>query len=254
MCQSQTPILRSLVLPRSQSFILQLKRVILLVIISVLLFQNGSHAQIGLGGVQAIMTVPTARIQKDGYLAVGFGYIPRPYAMLAERCCDDLPYFATLGFLPFLEVSLRATLALHHDLPGIGDRMASVRAQLFKESRHRPALAVGLHDFVAVQSLKPKFHALYAVVTKTVFTSTLFNVETTIGKGFDWFNALHYEFNGLFGGANLCYRRLLSIKGEYDAKKFNFGFGLQAKGFLTINLVLLDGRKLAFGANFQTRL
>jgi hypothetical protein len=220
----------------------------------ILLSQDDGRAQIGLGGVNAVMTVPTANIQQDGYLAVGFGYIPRPYAVLAGWCCDDLPYFATLGFLPFLEISLRATLSPNDDRTGIGDRMASVRVQFLREARYRPALVLGIHDAIAIQGRKAWFQALYGVVTKTLSASKHLDIETTLGHGFDWLEAYYHEFDGLFGGVSLGYRKLIFIKGEYDATKFNFGLGLQAKRLLTTNLVLLNGRTLAYGANLQIRL
>jgi hypothetical protein len=80
------------------------------------------------------------------------------------------------------------------------------------------------------------------------------SVETTLGYGVDWIEARSHEFAGLFGGISLGYRRHVFIKGEYDAKRFNAGMGFEVKGIFTVNFVLLDGQKLAFGANLQKRL
>ncbi len=219
-----------------------------------LLFHHDSAAQIGPGGFGAVMTVPTARVQQDGQLAIGFGYIPKPFALYSGPSYDNLAYFATLGFLPFLEVSLRGTHALKDSLNDIGDRMASARVQLFTENHGRPAVVVGLHDLIAIQGRKGYFTALYAVATKGLPMSRHLNAETTVGYGVDWIEARSHEFAGLFGGISLGYRRHLFIKGEYDTKRFNVGLGFEVKGILTANFVLLEGNKLAFGANLQKRL
>src|SRR5262245_4782666 len=74
-------------------------------ITALLLSPNFSDAQIGLGGFSAVMTTPTARFLPDGHLAFGFGYIPAPYAIYERpQGLDNLAYFATIGFLPFVEV------------------------------------------------------------------------------------------------------------------------------------------------------
>jgi len=75
-----------------------------------------------------------------------------------------------------------------------------------------------------------------------------------MGYGVDWFKAYFNEFNGLFGGVSIGYRRCLFIKSEYDAIRFNIGFGVELGKLLSANVVLINGNKAAFGANFRKNL
>ncbi len=220
-----------------------------------LLVCNNSKAQIGLGGFNAVMTVPTAHTLQDGRVAVGFGFIPKPYTVYGGPDYDNFAYFAAVGFLPGVEISLRATRALDYYLPSIGDRMASVRLRVVPETRWLPALAIGVHDVIAIQGEEGWFNALYAVATKDVHAFKFFSFGATAGYGVDWIKARAHEFNGLFGGLSFGIGGLLFVKGEYDTQRYNFGFGVSAKSLLSANLTFIDGRRehAAFGATLQYR-
>ncbi len=231
-------------------------RNIILIFTLLLLSPNGSKAQIGLGGFNAVMTVPTARLQPDGYVALGVGYIPKPYGGFVGLDHNNLAYFANVGFLPFLEVGLRSTVALNYELPSIGDRMAIVRLRLLSESHNRPAVLIGMHDpfRAAAPGLSGHFNALYAVATKNFLGPNHLNVDVTMGHGVDWFKAYFNEFNGLFGGVSIGYRKVFFIKSEYDAIRFNIGCGVELGKFLAANFVLIDARKAAFGVTLKKSL
>jgi hypothetical protein len=231
-------------------------RNVILIFSLLLLFCSGSQAQIGLGGFNAVMTVPSAQLQRDGDIALGIGYVPKPYGYAGEGY-NTLAYFANVGFLPFMEIGLRATRALHYVLPSIGDRMVMVRLRLQKEAPRRPALVIGMHDpFRAAEpGSAGHFNALYAVATKTVFSRRHFNLDATVGYGVDWFKkAQFHQFNGLFGGMSVGYRKAFFIKSEYDAIRFNIGCGVELGKFLAANFVLIDARKAAFGVNLKKSL
>lgn len=221
---------------------------------SVLAMNAPARAQIGLGGVSAIMTVPTARVLQDGYLAAGFGHYPKPYAVFAGPQHDNLAYFLTVGFLPFIEVSLRATRASDYELVSIGDRMASLRLQLVPERHYIPAVTIGLHDVIAIQGKEGWFEALYAVASKEFAVGTDFSLEPTLGYGVDWLEARNHEFNGIFGGLSLGFRKLIFLKAEYDASRYNAGLGFDLFNLLTANMILLDMKTMAFGMNVRIRL
>jgi hypothetical protein len=231
-------------------------RNIILLIMLLLFSHNGSRAQIGLGGFNAVMTVPSAQLQRDGDIAFGIGYVPKPYGYAGEGY-NTLAYFANVGFLPFMEIGLRATRALHYVLPSIGDRMVIVRLRLLKEAPHRPAIVIGMHDpyRAATDGDGGHFNAMYTVATKTVFPRRHFNLDATVGYGVDWFKKAQFnQFNGLFGGVSIGYRKAFFIKSEYDAIRFNIGGGVELAKFITANFVLIDGKKMAFGANFRKNL
>lgn len=230
----------------------------LFAVVLVLSASRAVNAQIGLGGFNAIMTAPTAHVMPDGYAALGFGFIPSPYTLYEGPERDNVAYFASIGFLPFVEIGIRATLSLDTDHPSIGDRMLSVRAQLFKESNHFPAIAAGLHDIAGLldraEGTNNYFTALYLVATKTRRLSEHFSLDATLGYGVDWIPAPSHEFDDLFGGASLGFRDMLFLKGEYDARRFNVGLGVKLRESLCASIVLMEGNKVAYGANIRTRL
>jgi hypothetical protein len=231
---------------------------LLFIIVLPALFGREGRAQVGLGGFNAVITVPTGRLVQDGYAAIGVGYIPRPYALYEGPDHNNLAYFASIGFLPFLELDIRATLSIDTDYPSIGDRMISVRAQLLKETRRWPALAIGLHDIAGLidRSEGPNnyFTALYVAATKTKNLSSYIDLESTLGYGVDWIKAPSHEFDDLFGGVSVGFDHVLFIKAEHDTRRFNLGLGVNWGAFLSTNIVLMNGNKMAFGANITTRL
>jgi hypothetical protein len=230
----------------------------LLISILFLLFSRVAHAQIGLGGFDAVMTIPTARLLPDGQAALGFGYIPRPYGLFEAPDHDNLTYFAAIGFLPFAEIGIRSTLSIDTEYSSLGDRVLSMRVQFLKETPRRPAFVIGLHDIAALVDLEEGannwFSALYLVASKTRNLSNHVNLDATLGYGVDWITAPSHEFDGLFGGLSVGFHNALFIKSEYDARRFNFGFGLKMKEFVSANLVLMNGNEIAFGANIRTGL
>lgn len=230
-----------------------MRTTIIFMFFQLLIVSNESTlAQVGLGGVDAVMTVPTAEILEAGYVVVGFGYIPKPHGIFLGPDHDNLPYFATFGFLPFLELSFRATKALNRNQGSIGDRMASVRIQFVRETTNRPAVAIGIHDVSALVRRKEWFHSLYGVATKSINLS-YFSIKTTVGYGVDWFTARRYEFNGIFGGVSLGFRDFFFIKAEYN-DLLNVGLGADLFNFLAVNLIFFDGKDIGVGANLKKRL
>lgn len=217
---------------------------------------NLGHAQIGLGGFSAVLTVPTARTLPDGVVAAGLGFIPKPYAVFGGDEYNNLAYFATIGFLPGLEISLRATRAQDYYLASIGDRMASVRLRGLPETRFTPAVTLGLHDVIAIQGEEGWFNALYLVATKEVKMHKHFNCEATFGYGVDWISARAHEFAGKFGGLSFGVAGVLFLKSEYDTQRFNYGAGVRVKSLLTAQVMFIAGKKdhAAFGLTLQHRL
>lgn len=224
-------------------------RLVVLIILFWVFSSAPTQAQIGLGGYDAIMMVPTAKLQEVNTVAVGVGYIPQPYAVFLGPDHDNLRYFATFGFLPFLEISFRATKALKRKEGSIGDRMASFRLQILRETPTRPAVTLGLHDASALFRRKEWFHSLYGVATKSIFVMRHWNLETTVGYGVDWIETRVHEFVGLFGGVTWGYQKIISLKAEYDTDHFNYGLGFNLFGVVAGNVVVIDGKKLAFGLN-----
>ncbi len=191
-----------------------------------------------LNGTTGLISVPTANLAKDGEVLLGLSIGNRKYNVQKPKF-HEYSYFITIGYLPFLEVSLR----LHRNYQfvwtdemagmtgmtsqGIGDRMASIRLRLSKEGKYVPSIVLGAHDFFSAfgQSNEVVFYnALYAVVSKKLRHPGFpigFGLHT--GYGTDWMNARHHELVGWFGGISMEAGSWMTLMAEYDTEKFNGG-------------------------------
>jgi hypothetical protein len=210
--------------------------------VAALLCASAPGAGQTLSGTTGLITIPTAYLTEDGGVLVGWSAGHRRYNV-QEPGFHEYSYYATLGFLPFLEVSLR----LHRNYQfewtdeesgmtglttqGIGDRMASFRVRLAKEGKKTPAVAVGVHDFLSAFGKSEEvtfYNALYAVASKTVNPAALpFRVGLHAGYGTDWIRAKHHDFNGWFGGVAVDAGSWLTVMTEYDSEKFNGGVSIR---------------------------
>ena len=202
-----------------------------LAVVLVLGLASASAAQ-SIGGPTGLVLVPTARLQADGTLAVGAGYVPEAYSDYLEGSAYT-PAFATLAFLPSVEVGFRFSRALGTGRPeALGDRMLFARVRVLKETGSLPAVAIGAHDFLrSSSSLTNQFAALYAVASKRVGgVAFVESVDLHAGLGTDWIPAKVRQFVGPFGGAEISFldadtgvvRRLQTLV-EYDGRSVNVG-------------------------------
>lgn len=193
------------------------------------------------GGVGLIQT-PTARFSPDGQLSAGYNEVT-PY----DR------YFVTLQATSWLEATLRYTSVrnrLYSDVPSFSgkqsykDRGFDLKIKLLGEGRIRPAIALGLRDFVgtglfsseylvADKSFGP-FDASFGIGWGNLATrGPIRNPFTYISSSFDnrpTFNGNGGEFNntyfkgrraGLFGGIQYATPiRGLTLKVEYDPNNY----------------------------------
>jgi hypothetical protein len=195
------------------------------VVLGGLLTSVSTFAQ-ALPGTSGLISIPTATIASDGDMAVGMNLIaPDYHGYVADGFEGDagIVQFATVGFLPFVEVGLRLTRLDSETPQALGDRMVSFRVRLVKESGYRPAVAVGVHDIVGTRI----FHATYAVASKTVGTAAG-PVGVHLGYGGEVLplRAAGRQFDGLFGGVTLAPRRWVTLMAEYDGERPNTGVRL----------------------------
>lgn len=197
-----------------------------------------------LPGTSGLVTIPTATIAADGELTVGVNHIAAGHHQYYRDGRFDehgaVAQFATVGFLPFVEVGLRLTRVDDVPRQALGDRMVSFRVRLLKEGRHHPAVAVGVHDIVGTRI----FHAQYAVASKTVPTAAG-PVGVHLGYGGDVLplRAQGRQFDGLFGGVSLAPGGWITLLAEYDGEHPNAGvrLGLVHGAALLAALQNLDG-------------
>lgn len=211
-----------------------------------------------LTGINGLVSIPTAYIPDHGEVFIGTNWLDKDYLSYGSGGYNALVNYATIGYLPFLEIALRATRLMHHPEPHtIGDRMVIMRFQPLKESKYLPSIVLGAHDFIYTHPAKPtnNFNALYLVSSKGLeIEPFLERIEVHLGYGTDWLKAKNHEFVGLFGGILVTPRQFITLMLEYDAKKPNIGAKLSIFNRIDVILCFLKFDSFSFGLSYKFRL
>jgi len=217
-----------------------------------------------LTGTTGLITVPTATLVKDGEVLLGLSIGNRKYNVRNNKF-HEYSYFVTIGYLPFLEVSLRLNRHYRFTWPdddrttqGIGDRMASIRLQMLKEKKYLPSIVLGAHDFFSAFGASTEvvfYNALYAVASKKLQPPG-FPVRLALhaGYGMDLMNAKHHDFVGLFGGVSMEAGSWMTLMTEYDTEKFNGGAAFHFFKHVQVLLALKDFNTFAGSLSCSFRL
>jgi hypothetical protein len=222
-----------------------------------------------LTGTTGLITVPTAGLAKDGEVLSGVSIGNRKYNVQKPKF-HDYSYFITIGFLPFLEVSLLLHRNYHFvwtdeltemtglTSQGIGDRMASVRLRLIGEKKYLPSMVLGAHDFFSAfgKSTEVTFHnALYVAFSKKLRPPG-FPVRFGLhaGYGTDWMKANHHDFVGIFGGVSVEAGSWMTLMAEYDTEKFNGGAAFHFFRHIQVLLALKNFNTFAGSLGYSFRL
>jgi hypothetical protein len=215
-------------------------------------------ANISMVGTTGLVTIPTARIIPDGKLALGVSYTDAKYSFYGPKY-NQIAYYATAGYLPFLEVSLRATefpdLAWSDAYSSGIERMASVKLQVMKENRYFPSVVIGIHDIYGVSR---KFNAQYIVASKSINFHLLGPIDIHIGHAPNPIKSKEikdYSINGAFGGIEKALCKYLTAMIEYDSRKYNVGLKIAPLGDrICIYIVILGMNRISGGINISTDL
>ncbi len=219
----------------------------------------GAGAGASLTGTTGLVNVPTADVLPDGVLRFGYHRIDKRWVYDPRGVMDNEIYFLGLGFLPRLEVMVRATEFPHGKLipqeegPTV-DRMASARVQLLRDGEfdaRMPAVAVGADDPRGTR----RFHSLYVVATKRIELSrTGIGLGLTGGYGSTALSARRYVLDGGFGGAELTISSSVAGILEYDTEKWNTSVRMALFGHLGVHLALLNLDTLSGGVTWTLPL
>ncbi len=202
-------------------------------------------------GTTGLYNVPTAEVTPEGSFRVGFQQIDADWAYVARGAGENSIYFFTVGFLPRLEVSIRATVFsetgfLTEGESSAADRVASARVRLLDEGRW-PALAIGADDLRGNR----RTHSLYAVVTKTISVpAQSLDIRATAGFGSRAIDATAYVLDGAFGGVECGLWERVTLGLEYDTEKWNTGARVVILSGLAAQGVLLDLDTLSGGVSW----
>ncbi len=174
-------------------------------------------------GTTGLLNIPTAEMQRDGTFMLGASYLPEAITP-ARFNYNTGNYYFNITFLPFLEINYRCTFLR---VPGKDylnqDRSFAIRARLWKEKKHIPAVLVGGND---IYSSSPgqanKFFTTYFVATKN-FAGSWYLLETSVGYGPELFRT--NRIKGMFGGVSFSPGMIPAVKliAEYDSEAVNVG-------------------------------
>jgi hypothetical protein len=215
-------------------------------------------ALVSLTGTTGFINTPWAGVMTDGGLEVGANHVPRRWVYDERGVHANDVYYATLGFLPRVEGSLRWTVT-----PGLRtfesvvpesrltdtDYMASGRLELFRPALGQPGLAVGVDDVKGTR----RFHSTY-VVSGMPFRIPRVQGRIAVGYAFRALKATRHTLDGAFGAAEVSPWRLLAAQIEYDSEKWNVAVAVPAPFGIRLRAAMLHLQSLSLGAGFYLPL
>jgi len=207
-----------------------------------------------LGGTTGLIDIPVPYVTPEGTLHVGYSHIPEKWSYEGRPTLKNDYWYLTVGMLPWLETSIRATVLpgeyLIDDVPvDAVDRMGSLRIQS-PWPKGRTTLGAGIDDIRGTR----RFHSLYLVGAQSVepnFTSMGF--EVVAGYGLRSLSAPRYLLDGAFGGVRLRLTPWAFAMAEYDSEKWNGGVRVVAFSRLSAQLAMLNFESLSVGASWSVR-
>lgn len=230
---------------------------ILLIILFCIIFPVSGKAQSTVG-TSGLISIPTAEILRDGEIAFGINYIDKKYVQYLDGKYSTSNYFATMGFLPFLEVGLKVTRYI--DFPGgqaLGDRGLSIRAKLLNENKFIPSVVIGGHDFLETrdEGTNKLSNSLYIACSKHFVIKSKNNIAGIhLGYGTDWIKAYANHFVGLFGGISFEHKKFIRGMIEYDSERFNCGAEITLFKHIKLLAGLMHFDTFSGGICYKTQL
>jgi hypothetical protein len=213
------------------------------------------HAQ-SLSGLSGLFNIPTAETADDGEMIIGVNFLERNHLKYAGGKRDVISPFITVGFLPFLELSVRITRQLNANYTShVMDRMFSAKVKFINESEFFPSLTFGLQNPYSTLEDANHFNSTYLVLSKNIFINTIINrVHLIVGFGSDIIKAADHQFVGLFGGASITLLNFSELMIEHDAERFNAGIRLIFFNQIKLLAGLMDLKYLSGGISVGFKL
>lgn len=224
--------------------------------IGLIMLAQPGMAAMSIIGTTGLVHIPTARIIPDGKAAFGMGYIDKEHSLYSSKY-TQVAYYATVGYLPFLEASLSVTVFpgmpfVSDDYGSDKDRMISMGLRVINESRYLPSILLGGRDLYGGTM---RFNALYLVMSKSVGLPVVGPLDVHAGYASDLMEAQHYSMIGLFAGLEKRLCRYLAVMGEYDTKEYNVGLRITPwVAWVNIDLVAMGLKGISGGMSVSFNL
>ena len=216
------------------SLIQSFKKSIFILTFSFFLFPFSLIPAQTLTGPTGLFTIPNAEVINDGQISFGINLLPKKYLEYSNYNYDAGTFAVNVGYLPFLELTFRATRQLN--LPSynnhVMDRYIGVKVRVLEQDELLPSISLGVNNPINTGESARHFNATYIVFTKTYPFNEAIEIESTLGYGSDIIKAVDYQFVGIFGGISLNFNTSqflnsrISLMAEYDAERFNSGIRL----------------------------
>lgn len=222
----------------------------------------GAAAAPNLAGVSGLIKTPTAAVLEDGHLVGGFSWVGGSRAFLRNWVDGSAPiadrmYYATMGLLPGLELSLdmlQVVGLIDPDAPGAAyaiHRVSNIKYQL-PLSAAWPRLALGAQDPLSANAVTrgPEGQTNYGLTTfYAVATQPFgpFHLHLGYAQGTDY-------MRGVFGGADYDLLGGLNLRAEYDSQFLNAGLQWRPVSVLSLYMARLFPGDWGYGLTFDWRL
>jgi hypothetical protein len=192
-------------------------------------------------------------MQGDGDLSFGASFFGKKYQDYSKNQYDVASVYASVTFLPFLEIGLRVNrmLGFPKGRNYTVDRVPMVRLRVLKEGKHTPAVVLGIHDFFASFGGEEAIHfnATYAVFSKKV---AAFDLHAGYAPALMSVN--HYQLNGLFYGVAYSPLKSVQLQFENDSRYFNTGIRVGFLKFFAVSLATVNFNSLVGGFSFKFKV
>ena len=210
------------------------------------------HVAPSFEGVTGLIRTPSADVIPDGHYVLGCSWIPKQYTSGVHKGRSrSRPTFATVGFLPNLELNFRFTFyddvtpqfsGIVTQWPYDLDRSFSGQYRLWRQKGWRPALVIGAQDIKFGDDSPKVGRAEYIVGTRQ-----LNNVRLHLGTGGG-------RYRGIFGGIETRLGDHIKLIGEYDTNDVNLGLRLHSSHGLTLDAAWLDTADFGAAVSYEGTL
>ena len=158
-------------------------------------------------------------------------------------------FFINTAYLPFAEVSFKVTkpyVTPVDSIYGIGDRSVSLRFQVLKETKNRPAIVIGTQDPFTVRAF---FNTNYIVFTKKYALKKMTFVAN-LGYGFALQKTEGDYLQGIFAGIQTHWKNW-QFSAEYDTHTINTGLSYTFKDWLFLKAALINQQYFSGSIHFR---
>lgn len=219
-------------------------------------FSPSAYAAPSLAGNTGLIKTPTAYVFSDGEFIIGFSWVGGARSYLFRPLTNRM-YFASIGVLPGLELSLDMLQVIgwvDPDAPGVAwaiHRLSNAKYRLPLPANW-PKVAFGAQD-----PLSANFFARGPVGKTSYGLTTYYGVVShSIGPVSGHFGlAQSRDFlNGVFGGADIDLGHGLNYRVEYDSQQWNVGLLWSPFGGLGVHIARLFPDEWAYGLFMSWKL